>query len=235
MSRTALVAGATGLVGSQLVAQLLAGDAYAQVVTVGRRAPARSHPRLTHHEVSFPQLEKARAHLRADDVFCALGATIKKAGSKEAFQEVDLEYPKKLARLTRLEGASQFLLVSAMGANPHSFVFYNRVKGEAERAVGIEPFAGVYLFRPSLLLGERDERRKGERFLQAILKPVAPLMVGPLANTRPIEAATVAQAMLEVARAAPGGLSVYDPRAMRRIVAGGDEAYEALHASPRPR
>ncbi len=233
--RTALVAGGTGLVGRHLVDLLLDDPAWARVVTLGRRPSPRRHPRLEHHVVDFDALENHRDALAADDVFCALGTTIKKAGSKEAFARVDLRYPQKLARLTRLEGAAQFGLVSAMGANPDAFAFYNRTKGDAERAVGVEPFAGVYLFRPSLLLGEREENRPAERFFQRLLAPLAPLMVGPLADLRPIPAETVARAMIETMRAAPGDVRAFSPRDMRRIVQGGDAAYETLHLSPRGR
>lgn len=228
-SRTALVAGSTGLVGGHLLQKLLDSDAYARVVTLGRRpAPPRGE-KHTHHVVSFDHLDAAREHLHADDVFCALGTTIKKAGSKEAFEQVDFHYVRHLARITREAGARQFLLVSAHGANPHSLVFYNRVKGEAERAVGIEPFAGVYLFRPSLLMGERDEPRPAEAFFQKAMRPLAPLMIGPLANARPIEARDVAAAMVGAALAAPGGVRVYEGKEMRAILKGGDAAYEALH------
>lgn len=234
--RTALVAGATGLVGGHLVEMLLAEDGYARVVTLGRRPLARAaHPRLTHHVVDFDDLEASRDLLRADDVFCALGTTIKKAGSKAAFEQVDLVYPKKLARLSRLEGASQLLLVSAAGANPDSWIFYNRIKGEVERSVGVEPFHGVYFFRPPLLLGERDEARPGEAFAARILGPISPLLVGPLSNLRPMPARDVAAAMIAAARAAPGGVRAFDPREMRAILRGGDDAYEALHVPPRGR
>jgi uncharacterized protein YbjT (DUF2867 family) len=123
---TALLAGATGLVGSVCLRRLLASPRYATVIVVTRRdlgVEAR-HPKLRQHVTDFAQLEGLRPQLRADHVFCALGTTMRKAGSRAAFREVDLEYPLQLARLTRTEGATHFSLVSAVGADRRSAFHY---------------------------------------------------------------------------------------------------------------
>lgn len=213
--RTALVAGGTGLVGRHLIAQLLGTPAYGRVVTLGRRPIPTAAPQHTHHVVDFDRLEEAGASLAADDVFCCLGTTMKQAGSREAFRRVDFAYPVALAREALKQGARQYLLVSALGAKPTSLFFYNRVKGEAEEAVAALPYEGVYVFRPSLLTGERREVRAGEQVAARVLGVLTPLLRGPLRPLRPTPAADVAAAMARVALARPGGLQHYGPVAIR--------------------
>ncbi len=134
-----------------------------------------------------------------DDLFCCLGTTIRKAGSQEAFKRVDHDYPLALARLGKTVGAQQFLLVSALGADAQSSVFYSRVKGETERDIAAIGLPKVSFMRPSILLGERHERRPGERAGIFVGKLIAPLLLGPLRKYRPIHADDVAAAMLYVA------------------------------------
>lgn len=215
MTRTALLAGATGLVGSHVLRQLLA-DApphWSRVVTVGRRTTPLQHDKLEQRIMDLDALATL-GDLRADDVFCCLGTTIKQAGSQDAFRRVDHDYVVALAGAGLRAGATQFLLVSAIGADPASRVFYSRVKGEAEAAVRRLPYRGVQIFQPSLLLGERAEFRVGER-IATLLAPVASLVLaGPLRRYRPIQAATVARAMVQIAKEAPRGPNVFEYDAM---------------------
>ena len=215
--RTALVAGASGLIGGHLTRLLLADPAYDRVVTLGRRAMPRHDPQHAHHVVDFEDLEASRDLLACDDAFCALGTTIKTAGSKEAFKRVDLHYVRALARQSRLAGAQRFVLVSSYGADPNAFAFYSRVKGEAERAVGVEPFRSTYIARPSLLLGEREEDRPAERLGQRVLAALSPILRGPLANVRPIHAKAVARALIAISQNGPDGIRVYEPRHLHRL------------------
>lgn len=212
MSRTALVAGASGLVGGHLLPLLLADGAYARVVTLARRELAARHAKLEQRVVDFGTLDAFSDIPRADDVFCCLGTTIKQAGSREAFRRVDHDYVLALARAGRRAppGARQFLLVSALGADPGSRIFYSRVKGEVEAAVRQLPYEGIQIFRPSLLLGQRPEFRLGERIGIALTRVVAPLLVGPLRRYRPIHAADVARAMVQIAKEAPRGPNVFE-------------------------
>lgn len=198
-TRTALIAGASGLVGSHLLRMLLQSDRYSQVISAGRRELAIIHPKLDQQIVDFDNLKKSASELAADDVFCCLGTTIKKAGTKEAFYKVDHTYVTQLAEITLRRNASQFLVVSSMGADAKSRMFYNRVKGEMERDVRALGFQSLHIFRPSLLLGERDEHRTGEEIGARIMKPLSKIMFGPLRKYRPIQAETVANAMLRVA------------------------------------
>lgn len=218
--RVAVVAGATGLVGRELVRALLATPAYGQVVALARREQPRQGDRHRPVLADYDALPDLRLRFAGVDVFCALGTTIKDAGSREAFRRVDFTYVVRLAAVAANGGARSFSLVSALGANPQSRVFYNRVKGEAERAVAASGVPVVHVFRPSLLRGERDAVRLGESVAEALLKPVSLLLRGPLANARPIFGQTVAQAMVTAAlEDEASGVHVYDPQAMRRLAA----------------
>lgn len=201
--RSALLLGATGLVGSHCLELLLADERYAAVRVLARRRPELRHPRLEYHPVDFDALGAKPELFRVDDVYCCLGTTIARAGSEAAFRRVDLEYPARAAELAVEAGAEQFLVVSSLGADSESRIFYNRVKGEMEAAVKRAPFRAVWILRPSLLLGERAERRRGERLAALLIRPIVPVMVGPLRRWRPIDARTVARAMLRLA--ASGG------------------------------
>lgn len=207
--RFALIAGASGLVGSHCLELLLKSDRYSQVISVGRRELPLIHPKLEQKIVDFNKLRNYAADLAVDDVFCCLGTTIKKAGSEEAFYKVDHTYVVELAKLTANKGASQFMVVSAMGADAGSMFFYNKVKGEMERDVQQAGFEAVHILRPSLLLGERTEHRAGEELASKIMKPLSSLMVGPLRKYKPIEAETVAKAMLYVASQHQKGVHIY--------------------------
>ena len=207
--RYALIAGASGLVGSHCLEQLLKSDRYSHVISVGRRDLPLIHPKLEQKTINFNKLHNYASDLEADDVFCCLGTTIKKAGSKEAFYKVDYTYVVELAKITAGKGASQFIVVSAMGADADSMIFYNKVKGEMERDVQQQNFSAVHILRPSLLLGERTEHRLGEELASKIMKPLSGLMLGPLKKYKPIEAETVAKAMLYVATQQQKGAHIY--------------------------
>jgi uncharacterized protein YbjT (DUF2867 family) len=220
-SRTALLLGATGLVGGHCLERLLAEPAYDRVVVPGRRPVAREHPKLEQHQVDFDRLADHAALFAADDVFCCLGTTIRTAGSKEAFRRVDFGYPQEAARLAVERGARQFLLVSSLGADMGSLVFYNRVKGEAEAAVREAGFRRAVIARPSLLLGERSESRPGERVAEVALTALGPLLRGPLSSIRPIHARDVAAALVRLALRDGEGVEVAGPDALRAAAAGG--------------
>jgi uncharacterized protein YbjT (DUF2867 family) len=145
-----------------------------------------------------------------DDVYCCLGTTIAKAGSQKAFRRVDLDFVVNSAPFAKHRGARHFLMVTAVGANPNSRVFYSRIKGEVEHAVGKLGIESVSIFRPSLILGKRAESRLKERLAKSVAGALSFAMIGPLTKYRPIEAATVARAMLAVAAARMPGITVYE-------------------------
>ncbi len=164
VSNSAVVVGATGLVGRECVKQLAASSEFERVTAVARRAlpDEVQSPRLQTVLIDFDRLDERPDVFRASHVFCALGTTIKQAGSPERFRQVDLGYPLRVAELARAAGARHFLLVSSVGASPASRGLYLRVKGELEGAVMALGFPSITVVRPSLLLGDRKEFRLGE-------------------------------------------------------------------------
>jgi uncharacterized protein YbjT (DUF2867 family) len=209
MGKTALVAGATGLIGGELLQLALASGRYDQVTALVRKPIDFTHSKLVQEVVDYEQLSEYSSVVHVDDVFCCLGTTIKVAKTKEAFLKVDKGYPLQLAQLAKEQDASQFLIVTAMGASSSSSVFYNRVKGETEEALKSMGLPALHIFRPSLLLGERKEYRLGERMGTVIAKALRFAMVGGLEKYRPIEAKAVARAMLYVAGTQTGGQHTY--------------------------
>ncbi|HEX6911115.1 MAG TPA: oxidoreductase [Longimicrobium sp.] len=214
---TALLLGATGLVGGHVLDQLLADPAYRRVTVLGRRPVARMDPKLDQRTADFDRLGEHAISFAVDDVFCCLGTTIKAAGSQEAFRRVDHDYVVESARLAAEHGARRYLLVTAAGANARSRIFYNRVKGEAEDAVRALPLESVVILRPSLLLGDRAEERRFEALAQRMMPALDRVMVGPLRRYRPVEAATVARAMVRLARAQPRGVRVVESDEIQRM------------------
>ena len=216
-SRTALVAGASGLVGSHVLRLLLEDPTYARVTVLARRELPLAHQKLEQRVVGFDRLAQIADFPRVHDVFCCLGTTMKQAGSPDAFRKVDCTYVVELARVAVRHRASQFLVVTALGADPRSRIFYNAVKGEAEAAVRRLQFEGIQIFRPSLLVGARAESRPAERVAGLLSPLVAWALVGPLARYRPIKAEAVARAMVRVAHEAPRGPHGYESDQIRRL------------------
>ena len=190
--KTALIAGATGLVGAHLLEQVLADERYGAVHVAGRRRPALAHDKLRFHETDF---ERVAIGYPVDHVFCCLGTTMKNAGSREAFRRVDHDYVVHLAAAARAAGARTFALVSAVGARKDARTFYTRVKGETEDAVAALGFPACIIIRPSLLIGARDERRLGEGIAKAASSVLNKVLVGGMAKYRSVRAEDVARAM----------------------------------------
>lgn len=207
--RTAIVAGASGLVGQKLLNQLLADDLYERVILFGRKAIDINHPALEQCIVDFGQLDTVTVPFKIDDVYCTLGTTIKKAGSQQAFRLVDHDYVVNLAKYAIKSGARRFLVVSAMGADARSRIFYNRVKGEMENTVSDLPMSEKHIFRPSLILGKRSEFRLGELFAQKAAVSIAFIFSGPLKKYRPIKAEAIARAMIKAAKSDKAGTTIY--------------------------
>jgi uncharacterized protein YbjT (DUF2867 family) len=228
MRRTALLAGATGLVGRELLMLLLDDSDVADVVVLSRRPIATPHPKLQQGIVEFDQLHNFVLP-PVDDFYCCLGTTIKRAGSREAFREVDLIFPVTIARMALASGTTRCLFVSAMGANPKSRVFYNRTKGQLEAELMRLAFEAVYAFRPSLLTGERAEFRTGESAALAVARPMSFLLP---ANLRPVAASDVARAMQACAKRDKAGRFVVSSDEIRRIAAASQSSRSAPRTLP---
>jgi len=217
-ARSALVAGASGLVGSHVLRLLLEDPAYARVTVLARRELPLAHKKLEQRVVSFDHLAQVADFPRVHDVFCCLGTTMKQAGSPDAFRKVDYTYVVELARVAVRHRASQFLVVTAVGADPASRILYSRVKGEAEEALRRLQFESIQIFRPSLVVGARAQGRPAERVARLLGLLVAWALAGPLSRYRPIKAEALARAMVQVARDAPRGAHVYQSDHIRRLV-----------------
>lgn len=193
-TRVVALAGATGLVGRAILEGLLADESVTAVHALGRREPGVAHPKLNSHVVDFAALPPLPP---LDEVYLALGTTIKTAGSQAAFRSVDFEANLAVARAALAAGAMRAGLVSAMGADAKSRIFYNRVKGELEEALSPLPFEGLVIARPSLLVGDRETLGQPVRLAERVATAVGRLL-GPLvpANYRPVEAADVARVLL---------------------------------------
>ena len=190
--KTALIAGASGLTGTYLLQQLLKNQIYDQVKILVRKPLDKEHPNL--QQIVYDYENPDTDLVRADHVYCCLGTTMKKAGSKEAFKRVDHDYPLELARAAYENGSQRFALVSAVGANAGSMFFYNQVKGQLEEALRDIPFEGLFIMQPSMLLGPRKERRLGEQLGKAVMKPLSFLLPG---NMKPVHVSQVAAGMID--------------------------------------
>jgi len=208
--RSAAVLGASGLVGGCLLERLLEDSGYASVLALTRRRLPRVHSKLRQQIVNFDRPKDLGEALRVHDVFCCLGTTAAKAGSRAAFYKVDFSIVYQVAQAAREAGADQFLLVSSIGAAPISQTYYLRVKGEIEQALATLEFPSLQVLRPSLLAGRRGEFRVGERAALLIMSAVGPFLLGSWARYRPIRADAVAKAMVRIAKSAPRGVNVFE-------------------------
>jgi uncharacterized protein YbjT (DUF2867 family) len=206
----ALIAGATGLVGKELLSLLLADRACLEVHSLVRRPAREQHAKLRSHEVNFAFLTQNPPALpQIDEVYICLGTTIKVAGSKEAFKAVDFDAVVAVAQLGRAQGATKLGVISAMGASSSSAVFYNRIKGEMEEAVSQLGYTSVNIARPSFLAGDREalqqHSRPGESMALAAMKLFNPIIP---ANYKSVQAADVARAIVDQVRLGKAGQTV---------------------------
>lgn len=204
---TAYIAGATGLTGGLLLQLLVENTAFSSVVALLRTPLPFSHPKLEQKIIDFDQ-PKPTDFVGGDYFFCCLGTTIKKAGSQEKFQKVDLQYVDAMAKFSAEAGFTTFAVISSVGANKNSQNFYQRIKGLMEEAVSQYNFEKVLIFRPSLILGSRKEFRFGEAFAAGLMKVFNPLMVGSLKQYKAIQASEIARNMLEESLAKKPGIHI---------------------------
>lgn len=214
MGITAIVAGGTGLVGRELIGLLLKDQAYTKVIALVRTHIQADHlygnDKLVQIVTDYSTLDRViePSDMEHAHVFCTLGTTIKKAGSQAQFRKVDLEYPMMLGRVASSGKADAFAIVTAMGASLKSSIFYNQVKGEVEEGLKELNLRALYILRPSLILGERDEFRLGEKLGSIVSRAISPLMVGGLRIYRPIHATTIATGLIRSAKSGQTGTHV---------------------------
>lgn len=209
-SKTALLLGATGLVGSHLLQQLLESPHYGKVVALTRRPLEIQHPKLEQVILHFDRPDPSL--IRGDDLFCALGTTLQKAGSKEAQYRIDCTYPYEIGKLAKQNGARQYLLVSSVGADAASSGFYLKTKGELEEKIRQLEFEHFVSARPSFLLGDRSEFRLGEKIGIVLAKIFAPVIPR---RYRGIEAAKVARALIKAANDGSRGVQYVESECLQ--------------------
>lgn len=210
MQKTALVVGATGLIGSHIVEALLADSHWESVHVLGRRTVGFSHPKLVEHVVDIDTLSDNFPDTKYDAVFCCLGTTIKKAGSQTAFKKIDVDLPLQIAQKSHAGGADHFLLVTSIGADETSSVFYSRMKGLVERLIDEINFNRFSIFRPSMLAGDRKESRPAEKITLKVADVLSFVFKGFLKPYKPIQAKTVAKSMIIVAKQNNSGKTIYE-------------------------
>ena len=199
LGKTALVFGSSGLVGSELTKQLLKDDRYKIIKIFVRKSIFPGNPKIVEIIDPLADPEKISEEIIGNDLFCCLGTTIKKAGSKKYFEWVDLEIPTQIAKIASRNKVDKFLVVSSIGANSSTGNFYLRTKGIMEKRVTKNHFEHIYILRPSMLLGKRNEFRFLEIMGKGFMRLISVFMLGPIRKYRGIQASKVANAMIKLA------------------------------------
>jgi len=207
--KVALLAGASGLVGTCALDALLAAPDFGRVFAVTRRPLGREHPRLANRIVQFDRLEAQLKGITCHVALCALGTTIRQAGSQADFRQIDLDYVLAFARAAKAAQAQRFVVISSVGADADSKTFYLRTKGEMEEALAALGFASLDILQPSLLLGWRSQMRPLELLLRLIMPLVNPFLLGAREAYRAVAAPTVGAAMLGATRSGRRGVQRY--------------------------
>lgn len=197
--KTALVFGSSGLTGQALTRLLLENDDYSLIKIFVRRSQSLKHPKLEEIILNDFNESELSEKLAGDELYCCIGTTMKKAGSKEAFEEVDLNIPVRLSLIAAKNHVQKFLVISSIGASPHSGSFYLRTKGKMEEKVLSSGMDKIHIFRPSLILGQRNENRLGESIGKVLYKALSFAFIGGLKKYKGIQTETIANAMIKVA------------------------------------
>ena len=203
MGKTAIILGATGLTGKLLLNRLLADESYETVKVFSRRAMGLEHPKLGEYVGDLFKLEHFQSNFTGDELFCCIGTTAKKTSDKAIYKQIDYGIPVAAAKLCKQNGIENFTVVSALGANAKSSVFYNRTKGEMEEEVLKQKIQHTYILRPSLIIGHRNEKRLGEAIASCFMNLIQVFLVGRYRKYRAIEAETIASAMHQLNQTKP--------------------------------
>lgn len=200
MPKTAIILGATGLTGGLLLETLLKDERYGHVMLFSRNTCGKKDPKLTEYLIDLFQLEHYRDKFQANEVFCCIGTTKAQTASKETYTKIDYGIPVAAASLCKENDIGTFVVMSALGANKKSKIFYNRTKGKMEGKVLEHNIEHTYILQPSLISGEREERRPGEQFMKSLMALVEPLLrFGDLARYRPVHPQTIVNCMVWLA------------------------------------
>ncbi|WP_339648439.1 NAD(P)H-binding protein [uncultured Salegentibacter sp.] len=199
MPKTAIILGATGLTGGMLLQQLLEDDRYEKIKLFSRNSVEINNPKIEEHLIDLFKLEEHKDKFTGDEVFCCVGTTKKKTPDHNTYTKIDRGIPVTAARLCKANNIDTFLVVSALGANPKSRVFYNRIKGKMEKEVLEQEIKNTYILQPSLITGERKESRSFEKVGKVMLNFINPFFLGTLRKYKSISAESIARAMVAIA------------------------------------
>ena len=217
MPYKAVIAGASGLIGSCLLELLLASPQYDEVVVLVRKQLPVAHKKLLQVTVDFDHLEDHQALITGHALFCCLGSTRKKTPDLAQYRKIDFDYPLQLAQIAVENRVMHYHLVSALGADPNSSNFYSRMKGEIEAAVKKAGVKCLHIYEPSILTGNRQESRPMERFAISLMNAINPLLIGSLKKYRSIPAATVARAMFKQSLKTEEGIFVHSSERIKLL------------------
>ena len=231
--KTALIAGASGLVGSRLMYCLLKDSSYSKVIVLLRKELAIKDPKLVQVIVNYDELYKYKEQLIADDVFCCLGTTIGKAGSQKEFSKVDFTYPLALATLAAENKSAQFFIITSLGADKNSSIFYSRTKGEVEAGIAALGIKKVFFIRPSLLLGTRKEFRLGEEIARGLSPLLSFFLLGTLKKYKPIHDIEVARAMQVLASDYQEGAHIIESHVLKELGADKSGVKKSIYEKTR--
>ena len=218
MSKTAVIAGATGLVGKELLDHLIEEDYYEKIQIISRRVLSYDNPKVEVVVVDYNHLNNYREKISGSHYYCCLGTTMKAAGSRYNFYRIDYVYVYRLAKIAESDSkCSQFVLLTSVGANAQSSVFYNRVKGRAEKEVGKLKISGIHILRPSILLGNRKKRRLYEELAKLFSAIIGFFLIGDHTKFIAIEVPRVAKAMFYTSKSETTGIHIYSPYKINQI------------------
>lgn len=197
--KTAIILGATGLTGGILLQKLIDDERYEKIILFSRKSTGTQHPKIEEHLIDMFQLKDHVTDFNADEVFCCIGTTSAKTPDKELYHKIDYGIPVHTGQLCVANKINTFIVVSALGADANSRIFYNHTKGEMENTILKMDIAKIHILQPSLIGGKRNERRLGESIFKVIMKIGNPFLIGPLKKYRMITPETIVSAMIWLA------------------------------------
>nr|WP_067056941.1 NAD(P)H-binding protein [Mucilaginibacter sp. L294] len=209
MAYKAIIAGASGLIGSNLVNILLEAPQYAEVLVIVRKELPIQHKKLVQLVINFDELHKHAEVIKGHAVFSCLGTTKSQTPDKKLYRKIDYDYPLQLAQIAKQNGVDQYHVVTALGANKNSSTFYLKLKGELEDELQKQELKTLHIYQPSMLMGERERNHWLEKIATGIFKVIDPLLVGGLKKYRSIKGATVAHAMFKKSLESATGTFIY--------------------------
>jgi uncharacterized protein YbjT (DUF2867 family) len=217
MAYKVLIVGASGLIGSALLAELIRSQDISEITILVRKSMGVSNPKLTELVINFDEISKYASDIKGDIIYCCIGTTKSKTPNPQNYRKIDLEYPLSLAKIGLENGITQFHIVSSLGANPQSKNTYLKLKGELENELKKLNIKSLHIYQPSFLDGKRKESRPLEKIMMPIMKLLNPILVGSIENYRSIKASEVAKAMINQSKKELMGIFTYPSKQIKQL------------------